>query len=649
MKRYFHSLLLIFIVTGVFMYRGHLFAQAMETPIRIIPHSPGGQMIYLNHLIQDNLTTYSLKLSRAIAPGTYDVTLYTHTGAKLLFKTVQLNQSVSHIPAEKVFGALPYLPAGFYFFRLTPSSPAATNSPGAELFFQDASNRLPGDSLPAAFTDFVDVTGDSFPDIISGINAVMSPAQPQLFENDSSGHFLNETTARFPSLSLYVNDVMTLDVDGDGDRDIYFAANDSTGNIQNGDRLLLNDGQGFFIDAGGGYLPTLPTASLKADWGYINSDPYPDIVLTLLLDPFAPSLQTALHILFNDGSGHFTDHSSLLPPSQYNAVDARLCDVNGDSLTDIAIASLGDLIITDPNGNPIDTLSGRNAVFIQQPDGTFTDETAARMPDYHRVSKLLKVADLNNDGAPELYSINIGFNSGEALNVLYLNDGSGVFSDETANRLPAETYLWNNDAEFIDFDRNGFNDMFMINVLPGGPAPDVLYFNEQGNFSDQSQHLPPIIDFNASCAPGDMEQDSDWDIFISVAPETVGVGLPDLLYENIIPVTGIDEHSIAPVTFQLEQNFPNPFNPETNLRFRIPRGSGPDAPNGAGGLVELKIFDILGQEVKTLVKKNMVPGTYTVKWDGSDDNGVPVASGVYLYRLKINDHFVQTKKMILLR
>ena len=87
----------------------------------------------------------------------------------------------------------------------------------------------------------------------------------------------------------------------------------------------------------------------------------------------------------------------------------------------------GDFIVTDPQGNPIDSLSGQNAIFIQNINGTFSDQTASRMPDIHRWSKLMKVTDINNDNAHDLYYINIGFYSSEAINVLYVNNGNGYF------------------------------------------------------------------------------------------------------------------------------------------------------------------------------------------------------------------------------
>ncbi|MGB9591732.1 MAG: T9SS type A sorting domain-containing protein, partial [Candidatus Kryptoniota bacterium] len=90
----------------------------------------------------------------------------------------------------------------------------------------------------------------------------------------------------------------------------------------------------------------------------------------------------------------------------------------------------------------------------------------------------------------------------------------------------------------------------------------------------------------------------------------------------------------------LEQNYPNPFNPSTNIQFSI--------GNRMPVHVVLDIFNVLGQKVRTLVDDYRSQGTYRVTWDGKNDAGLSVASGVYFYLLKSNN-FVSTKKMLLLK
>jgi len=102
---------------------------------------------------------------------------------------------------------------------------------------------------------------------------------------------------------------------------------------------------------------------------------------------------------------------------------------------------------------------------------------------------------------------------------------------------------------------------------------------------------------------------------------------------------GVDEDfESLPRRFALYDNFPNPFNPETRIRFEIANQEN----------VQLIIYDILGHKVRTLVNDNYNPGMYVINWDGMNDNRQPVSSGPYLYRIKAGE-FIDHKKMILVR
>jgi parallel beta-helix repeat protein len=98
------------------------------------------------------------------------------------------------------------------------------------------------------------------------------------------------------------------------------------------------------------------------------------------------------------------------------------------------------------------------------------------------------------------------------------------------------------------------------------------------------------------------------------------------------------EITAIPEEFALLQNYPNPFNPETEIRFQLPQASH----------VVLKIYNLLGEEVRTLVDEQRDTGYHAVRWDGKDNNGKPVTSGVYLYQLR-TESFSRVKKMSLLR
>ena len=100
----------------------------------------------------------------------------------------------------------------------------------------------------------------------------------------------------------------------------------------------------------------------------------------------------------------------------------------------------------------------------------------------------------------------------------------------------------------------------------------------------------------------------------------------------------IDAFFNLPAGFTLHQNYPNHFNPSTTIQFSVSHES----------YVELKILDILGREIRTLISKKMTAGWHKIIWDGKEDNGTSVTSGIYIYKIFAGD-FVSFRKMILLK
>jgi hypothetical protein len=100
----------------------------------------------------------------------------------------------------------------------------------------------------------------------------------------------------------------------------------------------------------------------------------------------------------------------------------------------------------------------------------------------------------------------------------------------------------------------------------------------------------------------------------------------------------VDPAEVLPKVAALHQNYPNPFNPSTEIRFDIPTARD----------VKLRIYNQLGQTVRTLVDNRMKAGSYALEWDGSDHMGRHVASGVYFYNLEAGD-FTQIRKMTLVK
>jgi hypothetical protein len=113
------------------------------------------------------------------------------------------------------------------------------------------------------------------------------------------------------------------------------------------------------------------------------------------------------------------------------------------------------------------------------------------------------------------------------------------------------------------------------------------------------------------------------------------VGEQDL--SNCEQVSIIDE--ILPITYNLYNAYPNPFNPITTLRFDLPED----------GHVNIAIYDMMGRIVKTMVNNRQNAGFKSIQWNATNNAGSPVSAGLYLYTIQATGEFRQTKKMVLLK
>ena len=129
----------------------------------------------------------------------------------------------------------------------------------------------------------------------------------------------------------------------------------------------------------------------------------------------------------------------------------------------------------------------------------------------------------------------------------------------------------------------------------------------------------------------------------SMDPELLNVvcGYPDEDSPIIVETNALslDGNVSIPTEFALHQNYPNPFNPSTQISFDVPNGT---------ELVRLNIYNILGKKVNTLLNNIVNPGHHTLEWNAKDNEGNPVASGIYFYELS-SSTFTARKKMLLIR
>jgi hypothetical protein len=148
----------------------------------------------------------------------------------------------------------------------------------------------------------------------------------------------------------------------------------------------------------------------------------------------------------------------------------------------------------------------------------------------------------------------------------------------------------------------------------------------------QTVNIPRQISLNPSWVPDNCR------VIVFVQNNT-DKKVQQVEYLDVSTLTGVGDPAVSlPSEFMLSQNYPNPFNPTTTVSYALSEES----------YVSLKVFNLLGEEVRTLVAETRAAGNYEVTWDGKTNSGKDATSGVYLYQM-IAGKFRETRKMTLTR
>jgi hypothetical protein len=223
----------------------------------------------------------------------------------------------------------------------------------------------------------------------------------------------------------------------------------------------------------------------------------------------------------------------------------------------------------------------------------------------------------SNSGTPGVYSFG-GARGTLRNNIIWGNHGGNT--SQITGSLLVVSYCdvqggWNGAGNMnIDpeFDSTNY---YLKNTSPAIDKGDSsIIYNDPENSANPGQALLPAL--------GTVRNDMG----------TYGGPLSKVISNTVVSVNNINSVS-NPEGFKLYQNYPNPFNPTTNLEFGI----------SELGLVNLKVYNVLGNEVAVLVNENLSPGTYNVKWNASG-----FTSGIYYYTLKSGEK-LETKKMLLIK
>ena len=139
----------------------------------------------------------------------------------------------------------------------------------------------------------------------------------------------------------------------------------------------------------------------------------------------------------------------------------------------------------------------------------------------------------------------------------------------------------------------------------------------------------------------DIQMEPGEHFYWALTSETGDEMVLDGIGEIVVPSAErfiLERKAVVPLVFTLHQNFPNPFNPTTTLKYDLPEENH----------VTLTVYDMLGRMVTQLVNTNQKAGFKSVQWNATDMHGNPVSAGVYLYQIQAGE-FMKTKKMVLLK
>lgn len=319
--------------------------------------------------------------------------------------------------------------------------------------FRDRTARLFDGPVPRAVWPrqalLADFNADGRPDIFIGDSGVDQPPFPgahnHLALSTPEGHYVDRS-GNLPPAVAYFHSGAAGDVDGDGDTDIFLA------DLGTPIRLLLNDGRGRFTAAAGRFPPSVVnqryTRSALVD---VNGDRSLDLVL--LAEDHNPTST----ILLNDGHGRFRELANALPPKPFGpssiGIAVQPVDLNGDPHAD--------LLLGYTKGDPY--YKGRwIQVAVNNGDGTFSDETATRLPQSDNLSDWpyeIVTGDLDSDGSTD-FAIDVGSNfccvGRRVVPPFYINGGDGTFTSLPGSAFGDPPY---GQLRLIDVNGDGHLDV----------------------------------------------------------------------------------------------------------------------------------------------------------------------------------------------
>jgi hypothetical protein len=417
---------------------------------------------------------------------------------------------------------------------------------GAAEYADETATRLPpieDDTRSVAFADF-DRDGDT--DIFVVNTGALDEGMDRLLLNQN-GSFTDATLQRLPeeTISRYGTSCLVWDVEPDGDTDILIT-NTLNGRV----RLLLNSNvaQGYFIVDD----PTSPNPRLPEMRGYLDVcalDLEGDGDLDLVFLPVTGRAR----VMMNVGSGYFADTTEASIPFSWGGANSTVIagDWDGDELDDLFFAEAG----------------GQSRLLVNR-GGVFEDASSTNLPDT-QPGAAVAASDVDRDGDVDLV---VTDDAEQACRVL-INDGAGVFADESPDRLPEITAA-SLDVLLCDVDGDGDDDIVLTDLgeFGVGAAPAYLDNDGTGHFQDGSSWLSLFEAEQYFVAAADLTGDGLPELLVGCG----GLGLPDFpsRQNRLLVNQGADADDPSRPTpgLLLLAPSPNPFAVSTSVSFEVPSG-----------------------------------------------------------------------------
>ena len=445
------------------------------------------------------------------------------------------------------------------------------------------------------------------------------------------------------------------DVDGDGDADLVVAWNRLIDRERHqGWTVASNDGLGGFEPSQEVTFSTTPFSDPIRRMDLRGSDFDGDGLLDLVV-----AKSQTVELWYNWGDGF--DPTLQLPAVRL----VGLADGDGDGDVDLLVSEGGAQVIMWINDGH-DFVHGEEFVldseelhFAHLPAGQPLGEAASllwngpRTPGSYQLTRpwaavqeppllfaaavdrsaLHLLADFDSDGTADLLGSPMIFHNGYYGLALWRMDASGVLARHSLLDWKVRP---SHAATASDLNGDGLLDIALVDRnLTDGSALMVLL--GQRNGAPVLEGYYPLPGEGSQVLAGDVNGDGDTDLVVLGTSPASDHGGVFVLINQGTPATAVtSETTTTPTAFALGANYPNPFNPATTIPLAVPAG----AKN-----VDLTIYNVLGQPMRQVWTGPLPAGEHQLTWDGRDAQGQPVATGVYVYRLQVDEQ-THTRKMV---